>query len=212
MAKANGVQNHPLYGVHPAVAMVQKWKSELEARTGKSLEGWIALVKREGPTEEEARREWLKAKHKLPTNTASWIAERAAGKGGEEDNPESYLKAAVQYVDEQYGGAKAPLRPIYDTLLQMGRALGKDVQACPRRTIVPLYRKHVFAQIKPATNARIDLGFALAKHKGKLPARLLDTGGLAKKDRITHRIELRSVSEIDEQVKQWLKTAYDLDA
>ena len=40
----------------------------------------------------------------------------------------------------------------------------------------------------------------------------MDTGGLAKKDRITHRIEIRSVSDIDDEVKKWLKTAYELDA
>jgi uncharacterized protein DUF5655 len=70
----------------------------------------------------------------------------------------------------------------------------------------------VFAQIKPTTNTRIDLGFALAHYKGKLPKRLIDTGGLAKKDRITHRIELKGVGEIDGDAKKWLKIAYDRDS
>ncbi|MGC1494076.1 MAG: DUF5655 domain-containing protein, partial [Candidatus Acidiferrum sp.] len=86
-----------------------------------------------------------------------------------------------------------------------------DVKACPCKTMVPLYREHVFAQIKPTTNARIDLGLALTHYQGKLPKRLVDTGGLAKKDRITHRIELNSADEIDAEVKKWLKTAYELD-
>jgi hypothetical protein len=76
---------------------------------------------------------------------------------------------------------------------------------------VPLYRNHVFAQIKPTTNTRIDLGFALAAYKGKLPKRVIDTGGLAKKDRITHRIEIKSGSDVDDDVKKWLKIAYELD-
>ena len=33
----------------------------------------------------------------------------------------------------------------------------------------------------------------------------------AKKDRVTHRIEISSVEQIDYEVKKWLKTAYDLD-
>jgi hypothetical protein len=78
--------------------------------------------------------------------------------------------------------------------------------------MVPLYRNHVFAQIKPTTNRRIDLGFALAGYKGKLSKRLVDTGGLAKKDRITHRIEMKSASDLNDEVKSWLKIAYDLDA
>jgi uncharacterized protein DUF5655/uncharacterized protein DUF4287 len=201
-----------IYDVHPGVAMVQKWVSELKEKTGRSLEEWIALVKREGPKDEKSRREWLKINHKLGTNSTWWIAERADGKGGEDTSPEAYLKAAVRYVEEQYAGPKEKLRPIYDELLRLGKSLGDDVKACPCKTIVPLYREHVFAQIKPTTNSRIDLGFALTHHKGKLPKRLIDTGGLAKKDRITHRIEITAREQIDSDVKKWLKTAYDLDA
>ena len=77
---------------------------------------------------------------------------------------------------------------------------------------MPLYSEHVFAQIKPTTNSRIDLGLALTHYKGKLPKRIIDTGGLAKKDRITHRIELKSTDQIVSEVKKWLKTACDVDA
>ncbi len=37
--------------------------------------------------------------------------------------------------------------------------------------IKPLYLEHVFAQIKPTTNSRIDLGLALPHYKRKLPKR-----------------------------------------
>jgi len=35
---------------------------------------------------------------------------------------------------------------------------------------------------------------------------------LAKKDRITHRIGLKAVEEIDGDAKKWLRTAYELDS
>jgi Domain of unknown function (DUF5655)/Domain of unknown function (DUF4287) len=212
MAKAKEATSKTLYGVHPGVAMVRKWITEMKVKTGMSLEEWIALAKKEGPKEDKARREWLKTKHKLGTNSAWWISERVDGKGTEEDSPEAYLKTAVVYVEEQYAGAKEKLRPIYDELLRLGKSMGEDVKACPCKTMVPLYREHVFAQIKPTTNTRIDLGFALAQYKGKLPKRIIDTGGLAKKDRITHRIPIQGMEEIDAEVKKWLKTAYELDA
>jgi hypothetical protein len=103
-------------------------------------------------------------------------------------------------------------RPIYDELLRLGKSMGEDVKACPSKTMVPFYREHVFAQIKPTTNTRIDLGFALARYQRNLPKRVIDTCGLANKDRITHRIELKSVAKIDAEVKKWLKMAYELDA
>jgi len=211
MASPKAAKTASLYDVHPGVAMVVKWVSELKEKTGRSVEEWFALVKKEGPKDEKSRREWLKTKHKLGTNSAWWIAERAGGKSGEEDTPEGYLTAAVRYVEEQYAGPKTKLRPIYDELLKLGKSMGNEVKACPCKTIVPLYREHVFAQIKPTTNSRIDLGFALTHYKGRLPKRLVDTGGLAKKDRITHRIEITDAAQIDGEVRKWLKTAYDLD-
>ncbi|MEO6724137.1 MAG: DUF5655 domain-containing protein, partial [Blastocatellia bacterium] len=107
-------------------------------------------------------------------------------------------------------GSKAGLRPIYDRLLKIGLGIGNDVKACPCKTIVPLYRNHVFAQLKPTTRTRLDLGFALGSMK--TPARLINTGGFEKKDRITHRIPVSLLEEIDDELKHWLKVAYDLDA
>jgi hypothetical protein len=199
-----------LYSVHPGVIMVQKWMKELPEKSGRSVEEWIELVKKSGPPTEAERLNWLKKEYKLGTNTARWIAERADGKGTEEDSPEAYLKTAAEYGEAQYAGARAALRPLYDQLLKLGFSLGKDVQACPCKTMVPLYRNHVFAQIKPTTNTRVDLGLALGNMK--TPKRLIDTGGYEKKDRITRRIEVVSKADIDEELKRWLKTAYEMDS
>jgi hypothetical protein len=190
--------------------MVQSWVLSLPEKTGRSLDEWIRLVQKHGPTSENERRDWLKMRHGLGTNSAWWIAERASGKSQEDDNPAAYLKAADGYVTAMFAGNKAGLRPIYDALLKLARSLGRDVKVCPCKTIVPLYRRHVFAQIKPTTTTRIDLGLAL--EDTPTPDRLIDTGGLAKKDRITHRIEISSLAGIDTLVKHWLRFAYDLDA
>jgi hypothetical protein len=84
MAKAKEAMSKTLYGVHPGVAMVEKWIAELKVKTGRSLEQWIALAAKEGPKEDKARRAWLKAKHNLGTNSAWWISERLDGRGTEE--------------------------------------------------------------------------------------------------------------------------------
>jgi hypothetical protein len=198
-----------LYSVHPGVAMVQKWVNELPEKTGRSLEEWLELTRKSGPPTEKERREWLKKEHKLGTNSASWIAERLEGKGTEEDSPEAYLKTAAEWVEAQYSGPRAALRPLYEQLLKLGFALGKDVKACPCKTMVPLYRNHVFAQIKPSTTTRIDFGLALGNTKAPKP--LINTGGYEKKDRITHRIEVKSKADIDDELKKWLKKAYQMD-
>lgn len=112
-------------------------------------------------------------------------------------------------VEAMFAGPKAALRPIYERLLDLALSLGPDVRICPCKTMVPVYRRHVIAQFKPSTNTRIDVGFALGRTK--TPKRLIDTGGLAKGDRITHRISVSSLAEIDEEVIRWLRTAYELN-
>ena len=199
-----------IYSVHPGVAMTVKWIGELKQKTGRSLDEWMNYLKTKGPKDEQARRAWLKEEHGLGTNTAWWLAERVEGKGTETGDADEYLKAAEAYVEKMFAGSKASLKPIYDALLKLGLGIGKEAKACPCQTIVPLYRNHVFAQIKPTTRTRIDLGFALGDTKAT--GRLIDTGGFAKKDRITHRIEITSLADIDAEVKRWLKVAYDRDA
>jgi hypothetical protein len=195
-----------IYSLHPAFKMEENAIRNLEARTGRTLEEWIALIKRTGPSTEKERRTWLQSAHALGRGYAWWLAAAVDAKGWSSAanyNPEAHVEAL-------FAGSKAALRPLYETLLKLGFALGKDVMACPCKTFVPLYREHVFAQIKPTTRTRIDFGLALADTP--FTARLLDTGGRARKDRITHRIAIETADDIDAEVTRWLKKAYQLDA
>lgn len=156
-----------LYSLHPGYAMEASSRAELKERTGKSLEEWIAFVQKSGPPGEKDRRDWLKRQPAITPNYAWWIAERAAGNSDAEDYHPEIL--------------------VYGQLLKLALRQGKDVKVCPCETIVPLYRNHVFAQIKPRTRTE------------------------TKKDRITHRIVIRSLADIDAEVQRWLRTAYELD-
>jgi hypothetical protein len=145
----------------------------------------------------------------LGTLYAQWIAPQSVNKTDDAD-PDAYLRSLSKYLDDLFAGPKATLRPVYEELMAIAMKLGRDVTATPCKTFVPLRRRYVFAQIRPTTRTRIDLGLALGKTQPVHP--LIETGGLAKGDRITHRIPITSTSEIDAAVKRWLKTAYDLDA
>jgi hypothetical protein len=200
-----------VYSVHPGVAMVQRWVGELPAKTGRSLEEWFKHIKLAGPASERECRDWLKKTYDLGTNTAWWLAEKAFGgpQSLAEDTPKGYLALAPQYVERMYAGPKSALFPIYEELVRLAQLLGEDLRICPCKTMVPLYRRHVFAQIRPGSQKRVDLGLALGEEP--FTSRLRDTGGRAKKDRITHCVALTSLSDIDLQVKRWLKQAYERD-
>jgi hypothetical protein len=205
------------YSVHPAVAYQQTIVANLKAHTGRSLQEWMEWAGREGPQDRKSLPAWLKERG-LGSTSAALVVERAFPSldrhAFNEDTPEGYLAAAEAYVEAMFSGKKAALRPLYDTLLEVGLDLGADMKACPCKTIVPLYRNHVIAELKPSTQTRLDLGLALGD-----PAllkddsgRLVDTGGFKKKDRITCRIEIKSLKDIDLEVERWLKAAYDRDA
>jgi hypothetical protein len=191
-----------LYSLHPTYDMDASYGRKLHERTGKTIEQWIVLVKKDGPDDEKARRAWLKEKHGLTTNYAFWVAERAAGRLGADDyDPE-------QLVEDLFA-PRPLLRPLYDRLLLIALGLGTDVKACPGKTIVPLYRHHVFAELKPSTKTRLDLGLALGDEP--FSGLLLDTGGRAKGDRITHRIAITRAEDVDAEALNWLKKAYERD-
>jgi hypothetical protein len=197
------------YAVHPAVAHGQAILAGLADNTGRALPDWLKLVTAQKLDERRAIMAWLKQAHSLGMSSAMLIAE-AATAGADALSAEGYLRAAPGYVEALFAGPKAALRPLYDELADLALGLGRDVKLSPTKTIVPLYREHVFAQLKPATRTRLDLGLALGGLKAK--GRLIDTGGFAKKDRITHRIGIEKAADIDVETKDWLKRAYELDA
>lgn len=200
------------YDLHPSVAFVQAVLANFKAKTGRTLEAWVALVRAEGPAEAKAQVAWLKARG-LGTNQAGFVAQRASAAPGHafDDTPEGYLAAAPRFVEAQYAGRKAALRPLFEGIARLARGLGKDVKVCPCETIVPFYRNHVFAEVKPFVS-RLDLGFALGDPAAvKDPSgRLKETGGFARKDRITHKLELTTEADL-ELALPWLRRAYERD-
>lgn len=194
------------------LGMISKWTAELPERTGRSLEQWIGYINREGPADDAGRRKWLKAVHGIGTNTAWWLTERAAGRRQEEESSEAYLHAARGWIEAMYAGKKAALRPIHDAVMTAVLELGAEVKICPAKTMISVFRRHAIASVRAAALDRVDLGLALGDPAAiRRSTRLIDTGGFAKKDRITVRVALRRVEDVDDRVRAWLRQAFDRD-
>lgn len=189
------------YSPHPGLNMEDRSRRRLEHTTGRSLEQWVELIRAEGLDTDKERVASLKSVHGLGTQYAMWIVECCAGRAGAENYHPDRL------VDAQFAGGKEWLRPIFEAVLDYALALGPDAKVCPCATMVPMYRKHVFAQLKAPNLQRLDLGLALGDTPADSP--LIDTGGYAKRDRITHRIELASLGQFDQAAKSWLRAAYE---
>ena len=199
------------YAVHPAIEYANTIIRNIPEKTGRSVDEWAALIRAHDSDDPRALRAWLKSAHGIGMTTGSILVDLALGEAAENVDPQAYLAAAPTYIDAMYAGPKSALRPIHDALLALGRSFGADVRVCPCRTIVPLYRNHVFAEIKPTTRTRVDFGLALKGASPKPIRRLIDTGGLAKGNRITNRFAIESVDQIDDTVRRWAGIAYELD-
>jgi hypothetical protein len=199
-----------VYDVHPGVAMMQKWRKELPARTGRTLDEWADLAAACDRVKPKERAEWMMEKYRLPTNTAWHIVQYAADSSTWDGDPDTYLRQASAHVEGMFAGAKASLRPIFERLVAAARELGGDVLVCPCKTIVPFYRTRVFAEVKPATKTRLEFALALGdcKPTGKLKPNPRAKGN----DRLKYLFELTAEKDITTEVRKWLKVAYDTDA
>jgi predicted transport protein len=111
---------------------------------------------------------------------------------------------STDLVDSQYSGPKAQLRPIYDKMIEGLKNIGSDIDISPKKAYVSLRSKKQFAIIQPSTKTRVDLGLCLKNTE--ITDRLEKAGSF--NAMVTHRVRLTAVEDVDIELMDWLKTAY----
>ncbi|WP_433266568.1 DUF5655 domain-containing protein [Actinosynnema sp. CS-041913] len=184
----------------PADMMAAVTGSMLE-RTGRTLDEWVALVAAADldPLDRKAVRGWLRDAHGVKQNSQWAIADAAARAAGWVE------PTLAEYVDSQYNGRKAILRPVYDRIAVLALALGEDVRAEGRSTYVPFVRGRQFAAVQALTS-RVDLGLRFTEPP---PTDRLTAGGPGQ---ATHKVSLTGTDEVDGEVEALLRAAYEQNA
>ena len=172
--------------------------ANMKANTGKSLDEWLKIAAKSKLEKHGEIVRMLKSDHGLGHGFANLVAHRARG-SLETAAPDGNPAAG------QYDGAKAALKPIYDKLVSICEAFGKDVELSPKKGYVSLRRSKQFATIHPSTATRVDLGIKL---KDVAPKGRLEAAG-SWNGMVTHRVRIEKVSEVDAELKAWLKQAYE---
>ena len=169
----------------------------LYRNTGKTLEQWIAIVKKESFGKHGEIINFLKEKHGMTYGYANLVAHRARGSNaGSVENQDDL-------IDRQYQG-KEQFKPLYDKLLKEIMSFGKDIEIAPKNAYVSLRRNKQFATLQPATKTRFEIGINL---KGQEPAGKLEAE--KPNSMCSHKIKVADISEIDREVLDWIKKAYD---
>ncbi len=173
---------------------LQTMIDNMPEKTGKSLEEWKELLKKQSFDKHSEAVKFLKEQYQVTHGFANTIVSLS-----KEDN-----SSEEDLVTEQYKG-KENLVSIYDELIQYVTTLGNDVTITPKKGSVSIIRKRQFILIKPATKSRIDLGFKL-KDK-EFTDRLENSGPFG--TMCTHRVQLTEKKEVDTELKAWIKEAYE---
>ncbi len=173
---------------------LQTMIDNMPEKTGKSLDEWKNVLRSASFAKHSEAVNFLKNEHGVTHGFANTIVSLSK----EDDTSEQDL------VVNQYKG-KESLVPIYERLIKTVSELGADVIIVPKKTTVSIKTKKQFALIKPATKTRIDLGLKLIGFEPN--GRLEPSGPFG--TMCTHRVQLKLADEIDEELKSWLKQAYE---
>nr|WP_321233527.1 DUF4287 domain-containing protein [uncultured Psychroserpens sp.] len=173
---------------------LQTMINNMPEKTGKSLDEWKSILKIKAFTKHSEGVNFLKKEHGVTHGFANTIVTLS-----KENN-----ETPDDFINNQYKG-KDILFPIYEKLLSVIKPFGNDITITPKKTSVSVIRKRQFVLIKPATKSRIDLGLKLKD----VPTtdRLGNSGPFG--TMCTHRVQLTSETDVDQELINWMKLAYD---
>ncbi len=170
----------------------------LEEKTGKTLEAWLAVTNASGLAKHGAIVKMLKQDHGVTHGFANLIAHHTL----RQNEPS---ETADDLVTRQYAGPKAGLRPTYDNLLEAIQGFGDDIEIAPKQAYVSLRRNKQFALIQPSTRTRVDVGLNL---KGVETTDRLEASG-SFNAMCSHRVRVTDTDQVDDELIGWIRRAYD---
>jgi predicted transport protein len=176
----------------------QTMMANLEKNYGKPLDEWIMIVKDKGLTKHVEILKFLKSEHGFTHGFANLVSLKARGTDAGSAGSDEEL------VETQYKG-KENLKPFYDKLIEEIEGFGSDVEVAPKKAYVSLRRKKQFALIQPSTKSRLDVGINL---KGVTPEGRLEASG-SFNTMCSHRVRIEEASQVNQQLIDWLREAYE---
>ena len=169
----------------------------LHKNTGKTLEQWIEIVKKENFKKHGEIMRFLKEQHAFTHGFANMVALKSRGTdAGSVENKDAL-------IEKQYKG-KEHFRPLYASLISEISKFGNDIEIAPKVAYVSLRRKKQFAILQPATKTRFEILLILKGEtaKGKLEE-IKSANAMC-----SHKINITTENDIDQEVMDWLKLAY----
>ena len=178
----------------------RKWfasvREGLERDTAKSLAEWVEIARTCPESGHRARLKWFKVNHGLLQNRASQVIGEAFGSAMAWTEPESLVDALW---------SEPASRAIFEALDARASGLPEVIRTA-RKTYTAWSRNVQFAAMRPLKSGKAILG--LAAPPGSRP-RLGPRGSESWSDRLNSKLLLGSPHEVDDEVEECLRVAWE---
>lgn len=179
---------------------MEAYLASIKAKTGKDPEDFKKIATEKGLLSAKHSEviAWLKADFELGHGHANLIAHMILqGDAPEESQDEAIAK--------HFAKGNAVWRSAYDELLAKLQAFGTDISVAPTKTYLSLLRGEKKFGIVQVSAKRLDIGIKLGSKA--FDARFEESGKW--NPMVTHRVRIEEASQIDAEVLDWLKQAYE---
>lgn len=174
----------------------------IQTKTGKTLDQLYAIIKKSGLAKHGEIRDMLKKDLGMGHGDANTVVHFYM-KSTEPASAQASSASPDAALDAIYSGAKAHFRPIHDKLMAAINEFG-DFEIAPKKTYVSLRRKKQFVMIGPATNTRFEVGLNMKGVKATARLLALPPGGMCQ-----YKVNLNDAKEVDKELIDWIKQAYE---
>jgi hypothetical protein len=172
--------------------------NHLPKNTGKTLDQWMELVKKKGPEDRKEQVEWLKVKCNLDNVQAKTIV-KMMHEGLADYDEDDLMK-------QHFNNDKVYQKPIFEKMIAFIKKFGK-LSISVNKTYLSLRNNQQFALVKTSKDGLIigvpGAAVKSAKSKEFIPAKNLGS------DKITHKIVMNDVTDVNDDVVKVLKASYD---
>lgn len=176
----------------------REFVAEAKAKTGRSVEEWMDIIKASGKTKHADMRNWLKSEHKLDHMRATFLTFMFENGG----------KIAFDAADlrDTLFANKEQARMITDALEEAISNAYPTVEFVPKKTYISINGDKVMGcatPIKDGVRFGLDLGDT------PFEGRVLKAKSLGAMPNITHMLELHNPTEIDAEVLKLTGVAFE---
>jgi hypothetical protein len=183
----------------------QAYLDNIKSKTGKTPDDFKKLAAKKGLLKAGIRAgeiiTWLKEDYDLGHGHAMAIYAVLKGTGEKK-------KPAEKSIAKHFAGAKSVWQPVFNSMLDAIREFGDDITVAPTSTYLSILRGTRKMAIVQVTTGRMDIGIKL---KGAPATKRFELAG-SWNAMMTHRVKITDKKQLNTELMNWLRSAYEQNA